>query len=120
MRCLIKLAIAISIAVLTQKTLKIALEPGGPFEEAGFMAQVAVGTNFRGLQLDSPEMIGAAQRLAERRQGFAFHVPNPLDLSPEDGASQSRCSASSNVASADPAASAPAFACEMSTATCAR
>ena len=119
MRCLIKLTFAVSIAVLIQMTARTVLKPGGPFDEASFIAEVALATKVRGVALDSPELVGSAQRLAERRQGFPFRLPNPLDLPADDARSQSPCSSPSGTRSPEPMPSAPlTFA--MSEEPCAR
>src|SRR4051794_6951148 len=58
MRCLLKLALALCLAVVAQ----VLVRPGGAGDEFAFTARVYVGTQFLGIPPESPEMVDAAKR----------------------------------------------------------
>jgi hypothetical protein len=66
MRCLVKLAVAVCVAVVAQ----VLVQPGGVGDEFAFAARVYVGDRFFGIPPESPVMVEAAARLIERQGHF--------------------------------------------------
>ena len=70
MRCLLKLAVAVCVAVIAQ----FLVQPGGVGDECVFAARVYVGAKFFGVPPESPEMVDAAARLSERQANMSEAV----------------------------------------------
>jgi hypothetical protein len=63
MRCLFKLAIAVTVALLAQYLV----QPGGAGDEFAFATRIYVNHNVFGVAPDAPEMVDAAARLRVRQ-----------------------------------------------------
>jgi len=63
MRCLLKLAVVVGLAVLAQTLVR----PGGVGDEYAFMARLYLGERIFGIPHDCPEMVDAAGRLMVRQ-----------------------------------------------------
>jgi hypothetical protein len=76
MRCLFKLAIAVTVAVIAQYLV----QPGGAGDEFAFATRIYVNHNVFGVAPDAPEMVDAAARLRVRQGSLPARLVDPAYL----------------------------------------